>query len=410
MSQIDKCRMCESKNIELFLDLGFTPLADNFLTCEQLSKSETHYPLQVYLCKNCGFIQLGYIVPPEKMYHSDYPYESSTTKTGSEHFHKMAEEICQKFNLKEKSIVVDIGSNVGVLLQGFKNQKMTTVGIEPSKNIAKIAIENGIETISDFFNEDSINEITSKYDHASIVTATNVFAHIGDLNEFMKNIEKVLTDKGIFIFEAPYFVNLLENMEYDTIYHEHLGYISIKPLVSFFKKFGMELFDVQQTNIHGGSIRGFIGKKNQHKISAKIKEMIKVEENKEIYSITKLKEFASRVHIHKKELINLLYNIKNEGKRIVCISAPAKGMTLLNFCNIDNVVCDYVTEKSKLKIGKYTPGVHLRVKPDEFLIEDKPDYALVLAWNFADEIIHNNKEFRNNGGKFIIPIPNLVIV
>jgi len=206
------------------------------LTENQLRESETYFPLTVYLCDDCGLIQLGYVVPPELMYNSSYPYESSTTKTGSQHFFNMAKEICERFNLKKDSLVVDLGSNVGVLLQGFKNQNMKVVGVEPSLNIVSIAIKNGIDTIPSFFNAEAIDEILRKYEHASVLTATNVFAHIVELDIFMENAKKLLTENGLFIFEAPYFVNLLENLEYDTIYHEHLAYLSIKPLVQFFKK------------------------------------------------------------------------------------------------------------------------------------------------------------------------------
>jgi len=410
MAQINSCRMCKSSNIESFLDLGFTPLADNFLTEKQLREPEIYYPLNVYMCKDCGLAQLGYIVSPEKMYNSNYPYESSTTKAGSEHFFNMAKEVCKRFNLKEQSLVVDLGSNVGVLLQGFKNQNMQVVGVEPSKNIASIAIKNEIETIPSFFNEEVVHEIIRKHKHVSIVTATNVFAHIDDLYSFMDNVKKLLTYDGIFIFEAPYFLNLLENLEYDTIYHEHLAYLSIKPLVSFFKKHEMELFDVEQTSIHGGSIRCFIGRKGQHEITQKINNLLDLENKNQIYSFEKLNEFARKVRIHKKKLTKILNELKENGKRIVCVSAPAKGMTLLNYCGIDNSICDYITEKAELKIRKFTPGTHIEIKPDEFLIKDRPDYALLLAWNFADEIIKNNEEFRKNGGKFIIPIPEPIIV
>ncbi len=410
MGQIKCCRMCKSKNIEKFLDLGFTPLADNFLTKNQLENSEVYYPLNVCTCKECGFIQLGYIVSPELMFNENYPYESSITKTGRNHFFNMAKEICQEIELPKKSLVVDIGSNVGVLLQGFKKQGMDVIGIEPSKNIAKIAIKNKIPTIPDFFNEKSIKSIIKKKKNASVITATNVFAHVDDLHSFMKNIKKLLHKNGIFVLESPYVINLIDNLEYDTIYHEHMGYMSIKPLIRFLKKFNMELIDVKRKKIHGGAIRCFIANKNEKKISPSVKELLKLEEDKKIYSIKKLQEFSQKVKKHRIELKKMLYKLKISGKKIAIISAPAKGMTLLNFCNIDETICDYVTEKSRLKIGKYTPGTHIHVKSDDFLIKDKPDYALLLAWNFADEIMKNNEEFRKKGGKFLIPIPHPKII
>jgi len=396
--------------IQRFLDLGFTPLADNFLTALQLNEPEKYYPLNVCLCKNCGLIQLGYIVSPEEMYHQGYLYESSITKTGTEHFVNMAKKICERFQLKKQSLIVDIGSNVGVLLKGFKKQKMKVIGVEPSKKIAHIANKNGIKTLSKFFDYKMVEEIKKKYGHPSVITATNVFAHISDLHTFIKNIKKLLPKNGIFILEAPYFVNLFEKLEYDTIYHEHMAYLSIKPLVNFFEKHGMELFDVERFTIHGGSIRCFVSYKDQQKISPVIQELLDLEGKKQIYSIKRLKRFADDVKKHRIELTHLLNKLKQKGKRIVCISASAKGMTLLNYNNIDNFICEYVTEKSKLKIGRFTPGTHIPIRPDSFLIKDKPDYAMLLAWNFADEIIQNNKKFQQIGGKFIIPIPHPKIV
>lgn len=404
------CRMCKSPSLDLFLDLDFTPPADNFLTEKQLHESETYYPLQVYICESCGLSQLGYVVPAEKLFNSDYPYESSTTKTGREHFFNMAKKICEKFNLKDNSLIVDIGSNVGVLLQGFKNMNMRVIGVEPSSNIAKSAIDNGVETIQSFFDFSAVEKILKENQKASIITATNVFAHVDDLYSFMENIKKLLLDDGVFIFEAPYFVNLIHNLEYDTIYHEHLSYLSIKPLVSFFKRFEMELFEVEKVTIHGGSIRCFVAKKGSFQVSPKIQDMINLEEKENMYSIDNLRDFAKKVQEHRKELTKTLIDIKSKGKRVICISAPAKGMTLLNYCKIDRTICDYVTEKSHLKIGKFTPGTHILVKSDDVLSTDMPDYALLLAWNFAEEIMRNLIDFKKKGGKFIIPIPTVRIV
>ena len=404
-----KCRMCDSDRLELFLDLGFMPPADNFLTEKQLKEPEMYYPLTVNVCHECGLVQLGYVVPADKLYNSNYPYESSTTKTGREHFFQMAQKICNRFNLKKESLVVDLGSNVGVLLQGFKNEGMTVVGVEPSVNIVRIAIENGIETIPSFFTMEAVDEILEKHGKVSVLTATNVFAHIDDLNDFMKTLDKSLSDDGIFVFEAPYFVNLLKNLEYDTIYHEHLSYISVKPIKTFFEKHGFEIFDIEEVIIHGGSLRVFVSRKGKHEKSKIIEKMIGLEEEEKIYNIETLKKFADKVYKHRNELTSLLNELKNKGKRIVCVSAPAKGMTLMNYCNIDKSICDYVTEKSKMKIGKFTPGTHVPVVSDDIFHKDYPDYAVLLAWNFADEIIKNLSIFEQNGGKFIIPIPHVRI-
>lgn len=404
------CRMCKSKELELFLDLEFHPPSDAFLTQEDLEKPETYYPLTVYLCKHCGLIQLGYVVPAEVLYDKNYLYESSMTSTGRGHFFDMSREICMTVGLAKGSLVVDVGSNVGVLLSGFKQQGMKVLGIDPAPTIAKIANENQIETWPEFFNDQIAMKIVKEKGKASVITATNVFAHIDNLDDFMKAVDHLLTEDGILVIEAPYVVDLIENLEYDTIYHEHLGYLSVKPLTLFFPRFGMDVFDIKKFPIHGGSLRVFAGRKGKRKISENVETFLALEEEKQLYSLQRLKEFADAVKNHRNELLDLLSQLKKEGKRIVGVSAPAKGNTLLNYCRIGNNLLDYLTEKSRIKVGLYSPGMHIPVVPDEQLLKDQPDYALLLAWNFAEEIMKNLKEFKNAGGKFIIPIPQPRIV
>jgi len=407
---LSKCRMCHGTHLEIFLDLGFTPPSDSFLSNKQLKQEETYYPLHVYMCKDCGLAQLGYIVPPEKMYNIDYPYISSTTKTGTEHFDQMAKSICEKFNLKPNSLVVDLGSNVGVLLNGFKECGMDVIGVEPVVGVMRVAILNGIDTIPSLYSLEAVEQIIKERKKASVLCATNVFAHINDLDTFMEVTEKLLLKNGIFVFEAPYFLHLLEKLEYDTIYHEHLSYLSIKPLVKFFKRFGWRLFDIEETEIHGGSLRCFIAREGQYPVSPKIRKYLAQEKKKQIHSMKYLVKFAKNVKKHRELLRSLILQLKKKGKRIVALSAPAKGNTLLNYCKLDTDLLDFVTEKAESKIGKYTPGTHIPVFPDSHLLKGRPDYALILAWNFAKEIMDNNREFKKRGGKFIIPIPKPKIV
>ncbi len=408
--KLEECRMCKSKNLEKFLDLGFTPLADGFLRKYQLNEPEPHFPLDVCICHKCGLVQLGDVVSPEVLYRKNYPYESSTTRTGREHFIKMSKDICTRFKLSKNSFVVDIGSNVGVLLSGFKSQGMKVLGVDPATNMAEIANKNGIETWAKYFNTKVAKRIRQSKGLADIVTGTNVFAHIDNVYDIVKAVDAILKEDGIFIIEVPYLVDLLDNLEYDTIYHEHLSYISVRPLVAFFKNLDMDVFDVERVNIHGGSIRVFICRKNKQKIFPNVKRLLSLEKIKKIHSIARLRKFAMDVREQKKRLLHLLVKLKKRGKRIVGVSAPAKGNTLLNYCKIDADILDYLTEKAKIKFGLYSPGMHIPVVPDSTLLEDKPGYALLLAWNFADEIIKNLKEFRKNGGKFIIPIPHPKIV
>jgi hypothetical protein len=407
---LKNCRICHSTNLKPYLNLGFTPPADSFIREQGLQQPETHYPLEVLLCNDCGMSQLGYTVPPDILYQHDYPYESSTTRAGRNHFFSFSKSVVDKFKLSNKDLAIDIGSNVGVLLDGFKTNGCRVLGIEPSSNISATAISRGIDTINDFISTKVAKSVVSTHGLASVITATNVFAHIDDLDAFCEAIEILLNEKGVLIIEAPHFLKLLKNIEYDTIYHEHLLYISIKPLNKLFNRFGFEVFDVQEIGIHGGSIRIFVSRIDKYDKSKNLKDIIIFEENEKIFDFERLNIFSQEVSQHRNKLMNLLNSLKNNGSSIAGVSAPAKGMTLLNYCSIGTNLIDFVTEKSKLKIGLYTPGGHIPILPDETLIEKQPDYALLLAWNFADEILENLKEFREKGGRFIIPIPEPHIV
>lgn len=402
--------MCQSSKMEKFLDLGSTPPSDAFLAEEQLKEKETYYPLDVYACSNCGLVQLGYVVSPEILYREDYPYESSTTDYGKTHFYGMSKHICDRFKLAEGSFVIDVGSNVGVLLSGFKEQGMNVLGIDPATNMAEVANKNGIETLPHFFSSKTAEKVLQTKGKADVITGTNVFAHIDNLHDIGKALDMLLKEEGIFVFEVPYFVDTLNNLEYDTIYHEHLSYISMKPLISFFKKFNMDVFDVMRVKIHGGSIRVFVCREGKQPISESIGKLLKLEESEKIHSLERLQKFSQDVKKQKEDLCELLKDLKKKGKRIVGVSAPAKGNTLLNYCNIGSEMLDYLTEKADVKIGRFSPGMRIPVVSDEQLLKDKPDYALLLAWNFADEIIKNLDEYRKAGGKFIIPIPSPQIV
>ena len=404
------CRLCGNNKLTQFLDLGYTPPADTFLSKAQLDEPETHYPLKVLRCDSCMFVQLSYVVPQDVLYRNDYPYESSITRTGRKHFDDFAKVIVETYGLADTDLVIDVGSNVGVLLKGFQDRGCRVLGIEPADNIAQIANKNNIQTEPVFFSTDVAKQILSNYGKTKVITASNVFAHIDDLNAVLECLDILLDDDGIFVIEAPYLANLISNLEYDTIYHEHLSYLSIKPLVLFFKNNGFEIFDIQQVDIHGGSIRIFVSRQSSRRISEKVSNMIKIENDNDIYSTNNLMSFSNNVKQNRSDLMSLLYSLKSDGKRIAAVSAPAKGMTLLNYCGIGKNILEFVTEKSNLKINKYTPGGHIKVLPDSALVTEEIDYALLLAWNFKDEIMGNLSEYRDAGGKFIIPIPNPTIV
>lgn len=403
------CRFCKSQKLVLILDFGFSPLGNRFLSSEDLQKPETYYPLELYLCESCSLSQLGYVPPSDTVYNPDYAYEAGITKKRREHHFEMAKSICERFAVPKGSFVVDIGSNVGVLLEGFKSQGMDVLGVDASDNVADIARKKGIDTITGFFGESIAGEITQN-NKAKVVTATNVFAHLNNYVDFMNGIKKLLDDDGIFVFQVHYFLDLVENLQYDMIFHEHILFESVKPLTLFFDSVGMQIFDVERKDIDGGTIRCFACRKGERSVSHTVQKLLEEEKKTGIHSKEKLLEFAQRVKNHREEFFSLLYDLKKKGKRIVAISMPAKGVALFNYCKINDTMIEYATERSALKIGKFAPGSHIPVKPDSILLKDMPDYAVLLAWNFEKEIIENNMQYLQNGGKFIVPIPKPRIV
>ncbi len=404
------CRLCGSKDLYKFLDLGNHPSSDAFLAKDEIEKEEPRFPLDVFLCRDCGQAQLGSVVPPDYLYCKNYPYESSTTKTGREHFFGMAKTICKRFGLGKNDLAIDMGSNVGILLGGFRARGVRVLGVDPARIMAEIASINGIETITDLFSSSLAKVILKKHGKASVITGTNVFAHVKDVDDLVTGVKNLLTDKGAMVIEAPHFLELVKNTEYDTVYHEHLSYLSIKPLVRFFGKHGMELFDVEKAKIHGGSIRFYVCKAGAYPASPAVAAAIKEEEAAGIHSEERLRRFGASVEEQKKLLLKMLQDIKSRGQKVVGVSAPAKGNTLLNYCGITTELLDYITEKAQMKVGLFTPGTHIPIYEDGKLLQDQPDYALILAWNFADEIMANLSEFKKRGGKFIIPIPKPRIV
>jgi SAM-dependent methyltransferase len=404
--------MCKGQRLTQFLDLGSMPPADSFLTEAQLGEPEPSYPLRVVVCEDCGLVQLDHVVPPDVLYCHDYPYESSTTRLGRVHWDEFAETAVERLGLGTNDLVVDFGSNVGVLLERFAARGPRVLGIDPAPNIVEIANRRGIETIAAFFNSPTVAGVVAARGKARIVTATNVFAHIDDLDDVMRAVDLLLADDGVLIIEAPYLVNLIERLEYDTIYHEHLSYLAIRPLKRFVESKGMEIFEVQERDIHGGSIRIWIRRRSrgQSPPSDAVRELLALEDHKRVSELTRLNQFADDVARNRRDIRWLIDDITHHGKRVVAVSAPAKGMTLLNYCGLGPDKLAFVTEKAALKIGRFTPGQHIPVVADAELMAQKPDYALLLAWNFADEIIANLRDFSRAGGKFIIPIPSPQIV
>ena len=399
------CHMCKSGNLTQVLDLGMHPHSDDFLSEDRLSDVEHVFPLRLVSCGECGLLQIDYFVNPEILYRTNYIYESSITASGVSHYKNMAATIAGRFSFKQSSLAVDIGSNVGVLLSGFKENGFSVLGIDPAETVAQKAIDNGIETVIDFFQKEVAEAIVKNKGKAKVVTGTNVFAHLHDIDSATKGISVLLDDDGVLVIEAPYAVDFIKKVEYDTIYHQHIGYLSVRPMASYFERFDLELFDVERNDIHGGTLRYYVGHKGAHTVTNHVAKFMEDEEVFGVYDRSRLQKFAKDVHLQRSQLRTLLDSLKGEGKTVVGISAPAKGNTLLNFCGIDGYYLDFITEKSDLKKGLFTPGTHIPIYDDCKLLEVQPDYAIILAWNFADEIMKNLSEYSKKGGKFIIPIP-----
>lgn len=402
------CRICKKTKLFKFLELGPTPLANAFLKQEQLKSKEPFYPLDVYFCAECGLVQLRDVVPPGILF-QDYAYFTGVSKTMKQHFSQLALEVVNNFKLSKEDLVVDIGSNDGTLLSQFKKLGTKTIGVEPATNIAFFAEKAGIETITHFFSSEVAKKIIYRKGHAKVITGTNVFAHVNDLDSLLTVVNSLLTNDGIFIIEVPYLVDLFSKTEFDTIYHEHLSYFSLRPLVRLFKRFNMELFDVKRMPVHGGSIRCYI-RKAPSKIEKSVNQLLALEEDLKLDSFNTYQNFSTKVKDIKLKLNSLLNRLKRDGYKIIGYGASAKGNTLLNYCKIGTDLLDYIIDNTPFKRNLYTPGMHIPVASPNRILKDIPDYALLLAWNYLDEILAKEQRYIELGGKFIVPIPEPKIV
>lgn len=399
------CRFCLNKKLTQIINLGNQPAANAFLKKGRLKLKEPSFPLKVNFCLKCGLLQLSHVVSPDYLFRN-YVYVSSTSPVFVAHFERYAQSVFKKFKLNGNSLVVDIGSNDGVLLKPFKKLGMQVLGIDPAIKIAKEATKNGIPTLPEYFDQDLAVKIIKKYGLADVITANNVFAHIPDIDELILAVKKLLNKEGVFIIEAPYLVDFLQKNLFDTIYHEHVSYLSIKPLTILFKRFNMEVFDVQKTGSHGGSIRVFVKKAaSSRKVKKTVMGFIKKEEVLGLRKIVTYRKFAKKIAQNKKDLKFLLKKLKSQGKTIVGYGAPAKGNTLLNYFRIGKDSLEYIVEDSQYKLGLYTPGMHIPVVEPGKIQQTKPDYVLILAWNFAEPIMKKLEHFKQSGGKFIVPVP-----
>jgi SAM-dependent methyltransferase len=409
MSMSLKCRSCGSTAAAPILDLGQQPLANNLLTPADLAKPEPKFPLRLAVCKSCWMLQITDLVPPVELF-SEYLYFSSFSDLMLRHSREACDGYMTEFGLNGQSLVVEVASNDGYLLQNFVKAKVPCLGIEPAANIAKVAREKGIETLVEFFGNKIASDLAAKNRQADLILGNNVFAHAPDTNDFVAGLKTLLKPNGRIALEFPYGADFIEHTEFDTIYHEHVFYFTLTALKPLFERHGLTIFRVQRLNIHGGSLRLFAGHTGVHDVERSATNLLAEETRKGVNALAYYEGFANQVRTIKDDLVALLAKLKKEGQNIAAYGASAKGSTLLNYYGVGAETLDFVADRSTYKQGRLTPGTHIPIVPPEELFGRKPDYTLLLTWNFADEILAQQKAYRDAGGQFIVPIPKVKVV
>jgi hypothetical protein len=402
------CRGCDGHDLEMVFSLKPSPIGDAYVSNEKLNVVQPSYPIDLYMCKSCGLAQLIDVIDPDILY-GEYIYVTSSSTGLSGHFQGYAESVINLCGLKPGSLVIDLGSNDGTLLRYFQHLGMNVLGVEPASHIADQATASGILSIADFFTPDLAKNIVAKHGHAKLITANNVFANIDDLMSWVVAVNELLDDDGVFVFESYYLADLVQNMVFDFIYHEHLSSFSVRPMQSLFERIGLELVAVERVSTKGGSLRYFVQRSSGPlKKDGTVVEMLALEEKMGLYRKETFKAFADKINVLKEQTKNFLAKAKSDGKSIAGFGASVTGTTLTYHFEIGEYL-DYLVDDNPAKQNRFSPGLHLPVLPSSALHERNPDYVIILAWRFAEIIISKNQAYLEGTGQFLIPVPNFNI-
>ncbi len=403
------CRGCEGSDLELVFSLKPSPIGDAYVTSEKINVTQPSYPIDLYMCRRCGLAQLIDVIDPDILY-GEYIYVTASSTGLSTHFQDYAGSVIERCRLKSGSLVVDLGSNDGTLLRHFQQRGMKVLGVEPATHIAAQATASGVMSIDKFFTPDLAKQMVNEHGHAKLITANNVFANIDDLMSWVNAVNELLADDGVFVFESYYLADLVQNMVFDFIYHEHLSSFSVRPMQALFQRVGLELVAVERVATKGGSLRYFVQRSGGPLLEdGTVKEMLALEENMGLYRKETFTAYADKINGLKEQTKNFLAKAKSEGKSIAGFGASITGTTLIYHFEIGDYL-DYLVDDNSAKQGRFSPGLHLPVFPSSILSERKPDYVVILAWRFAETIISKNQAYLEGGGHFLIPVPEFKVI